>query len=643
MQNVTDKWIDNQKQPLTSEGFVEVLYTINDPNATAGAEGTQQHEISPMPTGLNPPLIDETAHTVVPYATLEQNLWLLDGSRTTVPSDGEYGYSGYISHYLCNANGNFEGNPSLCGTAGKLEGNPCIQIEFTEQVSILPGLVITWSTAFEDFPTEFKVTPYDNGNPYESKIVDDNTDTVSTVVFEMTNFDRIDIEVIRWNTPRRRARVERVFLGLFQSYVKSNLLKFDSTQSIDLLSAALPKYEVSFEVDNRDGTFDPQNPEGLTKYMMERQEISTRYGFRMGESAEAIEWIPGGVYYLSDWNAPQNGISASFKARDLLGFLNATYYKGRFPNISEPEGISLYALALEVLREANLPQRKTDVDTGVDIYSPWELDEAALSSFRTTAPLPVCTFGECLQMIANAACCTIFFDRNGILHIVRLDDSNDAFTGNDFGDHSGKTVINDRNSYSKPEISLTKPVRQIDVSMYGFTREIEPKSIYEGTLPLKPGRNEFTIEFSDIADNTQIDAIDGAAVNIEETEFYAKSCKLVIHSNSSGAVERKINIAGNVRKSSETIITVSNLPTGEVQPLKNALITSASHATRIGEWLKDNLNRRKHLSVDWRADPCLDAGDIIDIGTPEQNVRIVSSNFSFSGAFKGKIEGVEIQ
>jgi len=39
-----------------------------------------------------------------------------------------------------------------------------------------------------------------------------------------------------------------------------------------------------------------------------------------------VEWVQGGVFYLSEWKAPSNGISATFVARDVFEFmLNATY------------------------------------------------------------------------------------------------------------------------------------------------------------------------------------------------------------------------------------------------------------------------------------------------------------------------------
>jgi hypothetical protein len=387
----------------------------------------------------------------------------------------------------------------------------------------------------------------------------------------------------------------------------------------------------------------------MSKYMMERQQVSTRYGFKLDNAQDSqtggatdtnttdnIEWIRGGTYYLSQWSAPQNGISASFKARDLLGFMNKTYYKGRFPASNEPDGISLHTLALEVLSDADLPQRKTD--EGPDYSMPWELDGETLGSFTTTAPLPVCTYAECLQMIANAAGCTIYFDRDGILHIARLE----------CGSTSEYITVDDRNSYSRPEIELTKPVKQVDVSMYAFTRETGTKDIYEGTLSIIPGNNEFIIEFSDTADTDtgriQLSALGstGVVLSINETEVYAKSCRLVIDSSNSQPVQCSVTVTGNVRKPAETVITVPNLPNGETQPLKNMLITSTEHALRIGQWVKDSLGRRTHVSADWRADPRIDAGDIVKTGTSGRDIRTVSSSISFSGAFKGKLEGVEL-
>ena len=60
------------------------------------------------------------------------------------------------------------------------------------------------------------------------------------------------------------------------------------------------------------------NPGGLYRYLYERQEISVQYGMDIGN---AVEWIDGGKFFLSGWTTPENGITASFDARDALSFL----------------------------------------------------------------------------------------------------------------------------------------------------------------------------------------------------------------------------------------------------------------------------------------------------------------------------------
>ena len=82
---------------------------------------------------------------------------------------------------------------------------------------------------------------------------------------------------------------------------------------------------------------------------MERQEVTTRYGFKLNNGK--IEWIKGGTLYLCEWDSPQNGSNAIFKARDLFEFLTDMYFDG----VYTPDGVSLYTLAERLFIKANLP------------------------------------------------------------------------------------------------------------------------------------------------------------------------------------------------------------------------------------------------------------------------------------------------
>ena len=86
----------------------------------------------------------------------------------------------------------------------------------------------------------------------------------------------------------------------------------------------------------------------------------------------------------------------SFSATDRFEDLDGTYYRGRY----HPEGISLYDLAVDVLKDA-----------GVDSRTYW-LDNY-LKDVSVCNPMPVVSHKEALQLIANAGRCILYQDRSG--------------------------------------------------------------------------------------------------------------------------------------------------------------------------------------------------------------------------------------
>jgi hypothetical protein len=195
----------------------------------------------------------------------------------------------------------------------------------------------------------------------------------------------------------------------------------------------------------------------------------------------------------------------------------------------------------------------------------WVLDKEALKRFSTNAVLPDATLGECLQLVANASGCSIIFDPDGRLHLAPV--TAPAQTH----------AITPHNSYTKAEITLTKPVGQVDVSVYTYKEGEE--------------RPEETI----------------LTVN-----------------NPSGET-----VPGLQRR-------------GDVVPLKNPLITKEEHARAIGGWLYEHLTNRRRASLDWRADPSFEVGDMANVtGTDGTSMKLwaVSFTLEFGGAFKGKLEG----
>ena len=269
------------------------------------------------------------------------------------------------------------------------------------------------------------------------KTVTGNTDVVSQVWVDIQNYNKIVVEVLEWCHPSRRCRVEKLYLGIVEVYTKGNLLGYDHVESVDLLSAALPKNEITFRLDNSTGRWNPNNPAGAERYSREQQQIDVQYGMRVGGG---VEWIKAGTFWLSEWSAPANGLEASFTAKDAISLMSDVY--------TGPRAGTLLEIAEAAFVQAALPPLLDGSDRFV-------LD-ASLASQRTdfTEEDMGYTIAEVLQMVAHMACCVFYQDRDGRVRIERRSVETTDYT------------INSLKSYAHPEFGVSKPIKAVSVD-YG--------------------------------------------------------------------------------------------------------------------------------------------------------------------------------
>lgn len=444
MQTVSERWKQAHKQTLLNESFVEVSLNIADPDALASVTAMDNGAVYISDT---PQVVSEVDKNAVPYCTLEQNLWVLDGSRKAIP-ESDFGSNGYVGNEL---------SDDVCVFSGKM---PIITLNFPRVFdNPIPGITITWSPTYGEYADSFVVKAYFGDLVVAEKEVTGNRSVKSLVMMDIPIYDQIFIMVTKWCLPYHRARVEEIFVGVNRVYTKTELFNYTHSQSVDPISTALPKTEIQFSLDNVSGEYNPYNEQGMSKYLMSRQEVKARYGLKLEDGS--VEWIKGGTFYLSEWNAKQNGLTADFTARDLLEFMSATYVETH-----DLSSRTLYDLADKVLRAADLPLN----DDGT---VKWIIDES-LKAISTTAPLPVDTLANCLQLIANAGECVLYQDRTGTLRIEPL-----KFDVSDY-------TIDSFNSYSKPEISMSKPVNRVMVKVYHYTTDADSttteKAVYTGNV-----------------------------------------------------------------------------------------------------------------------------------------------------------------
>ena len=422
---VSNGWVEAHKRTLLPEAFVEITYAATDPSLQEAATvtgGSEEYFSDPSK------LVYSTDKNSEKYATLEPGVWGLDGTATFL--DGSPADTGYVSSVVSSEDGSFSTIPVIT------IGFPTIRSE------VIPGLTITWSSTYNEWATSYRVTAYAGNTQVAQSVVEGNSSVQSVIWLTMESYNKIVIEVLSWSHPNHRARCSEVFLGIETVYHKNDLMGYEHTQTVDLLSAALPKNEITFRLRNEDNRWNPDNPTGNEQFLLERQEIRVRYGLEVdGE----IEWIKGGTFWLSEWSTPANGLEASFTARDLIEFMNEAYTGIRSG--------TLYEIAIAAFTQADLPTQ----DNGSER---WMVDEK-LNDYSTEIPADDdYTVAEVLQMVAHAAACVFYQDRDGV---VRIESWHTGYSG---------YMIDQNVSYAHPEYTFDKPLKAISVGYGEEQREV---------------------------------------------------------------------------------------------------------------------------------------------------------------------------
>ena len=440
---VSEAWKDIQQRFLLPETHIEIDCTVteNDVQNNALIVGTNEAEFSNTISTLY-----DTTKTVK-YATNELNLWELDGSVTIAPDSAPYANIGYVSD---------------------IDAEGSIVVKLSEvHSSATAGVTITWGGRHDEYPTQFTVIAKNGGYVVYEHTITHNTSKESVVLENFQNYDSITIIAHEWSLPYRRKRIEKVIFGQVLTFYKKDIFNYTHEQTGHLNSGELPKNSIAFTVDNTDGRWNPNNPMGMEQYLSERQRLRVRYGLDVNGT---VEWIKAGTFYLSEWRVPNNGLEASFVARDIFEYLLNEPY-------TETKNGTLYELIENAFSVAGVP------------YDFKYILDSSLKNHSTTIPDGEHTCAEIVQMCANAGGCVIYQDREGALHIEPLSKV-----------HT-EAIIPLTLSYSHPEIELSKPLRNVAVSYVD---------------------NNYILDVSN-SGNGEIQTVSNPLVNsVEQAEFIAK-------------------------------------------------------------------------------------------------------------------------
>lgn len=420
MVEVSDKWKEKFNETLVPESFVEITCGITEPGINKKATIVTS-SAAPFSTFHNIALSDNAS--ISRYSTGEPNLTVLDGSCDIVPSSPPYGTTGFLSAEI------FDDS-----------NHPVIRLELpSENKSSVPGVSICWSTVFGEYATDFSVSAYLGTSKLKTVTVNGNKSVRSDVEAELSGFDAVEIEILKWCLPDRRVRVEQVKIGRYLVFDKTKILSYSHSSARDPISGQLSQESISFSLDNSDRTWDSVNPQGIYKYIYERQPVTVRYGMDVDGKTE---WVSGGMFFLSEWSVPANSIEASFQARDAFLYLSSTKYTGRKYG-------TLYEMCYDALELLEADEITFDISDELKNYS------TDITSDESTYHN-----SDILQLAANAAGMALYQTRDGVIKINRV-----------YGSVASDSVLDIPvlNNYSWPEITFAQNMLNVVTTAGGVT------------------------------------------------------------------------------------------------------------------------------------------------------------------------------
>lgn len=584
--------IEQLKKPKRNLGFLKVKFNIVDPETNPDLSSNSEEIFSDL---------DNIKETTIPqtknYATLEKNFWLLNDSQPIYGS--EELEQTYVSSYMSDKN---------CLFSDKA----CITLTSSVYLTTL-GLTMVFDSIDKNYAKKLKVKAY-----RDSTMIMDKDYTLSSysdrLIFadneELVRWNKIEIYFIESSLPYRRIRVNQLLFGIMETYTDENLISAESKEKTTMINSELPTHTFKFTIDNMNKLFNPDNPQGWYRYILQQQPISYEWGYQLDDGT--IEWILGGKMLLTG-SVEVGENQVSFSTTSLINYLTKVYKKG----VYNSSGRSLYDLAVDVLEDSNIDSSQ---------YNLW----SGLKSIKTDAPLPKLEARQLLQIIATTGNCILFTNRENVINIQPFN-----------------YVLNpDGMKYdfitSNPVVKVQSELHNTIIYINHYSKEDNVSELFKNESLEITGTKTIEIEY-DLATDILATITGGTIVS---ANYYGRYAILKI--TNAGEDTISLKVSGKKINNSQTIDSKQFNDDGENIEYKNDLITQmveSSKETKLKDFIGNWYNNRNIYSFENRGDIVKDTREIIPIETDFSNSLIgylVENNIKYDGAWSGNSVVVKV-
>lgn len=336
------------------------------------------------------------------WAALEENLWRLDGTYDILPENRASEETGWWSSEISGADGTFERNPA-------------VRFTFPVVLSTL-GWTLYFDSLSGQHAKRIRITAFDSSGAVVDTNVYTNDSAVFAVQHYVGDYTAVEFEFMETSEPFRRIRLVEVDFGITKNYDRNSIGSVSMVYGADILSRSLPARELIFTFDNSDKQYNLLNPDGVYQYLQEGQKIRAKFAIG-GEEVDMGEFV------FTSADVSKSGIVPEITAHDAMYVLDKSVFNG-----GTGAEMTLSAAISAVLGDYEIKR----------IY------DGSLASVKVTLSPPVDTsVRECIRMLAQAAMCTVYVDRDGNLRFTQLSTASSevgAITADELYDYSGVSI-----------------------------------------------------------------------------------------------------------------------------------------------------------------------------------------------------------
>ena len=594
--------------PIRAEGYMDIIMYAQDVKVDiANITSNDVNTYSNIDT-----LKDIKSYTNTTIATLEENMWLLNG-RFPNPTPGVR-YNGYISNSISDEEGNFE-------------TNPYINIELAKSSEVESFSLILNSAVPSGYPKNIKCSFY-NGETLLIELTKDLSTEMAlpNIIFDVNqeNVTKVIIEFIGTRRGKRRIRLSSLMFGRVINLDQNQVINTDYTDKCSYVPDSIPSRVFSFTMNNYNQIYNIDNPQNGYINLDRNTVVLMRNGYNIfgydeenqrmdnPDKFQQIEW--------DDWkelrllNITTSDDTCTFECGSVLDMMEDTYTNETFINNRSVESITDTLMQFEGLPDNTVIFSNDD-------------DGKSYGAYTINTVLPELPVRELIQLLAFSVGATLLIQDDGTIKFANL-------KLNDLSSFTNHHEFSYKDFASVPAAEQLENTTNISLPKYNSTTENDVTEIVTTSVL----QNQVEITYSECVPVSAL-----PDTKVQNPQLFCRRGNMFV-TVSEAEPQIDVTIMGH---------KISTVQTQERTVTKDTLIIDTKlmkedPGDKIKEKYKLWYSKKFKYTMDTRGEPLVDAGDIAKIQTPFSgeneliNGYVLQNHITFDGTWSGDMEVIKL-